>query len=202
MTSQPSTPSKSSESSSSVQNGPCPCGSGANYSSCCEPFIRGTAKPPTAEKLMRSRYTAFTISDIDYLKKTLAPESSHDFDVKSTREWAQKSKWKGLKILSTDKGTENDKKGVVEFVATYEYKGDSIEHHEVSQFRKSPEGQWFFVDGDSHTHKEGEGHQHHHPKQETVVRESPKVGRNDPCPCGSGKKFKKCHGAGADASAD
>jgi preprotein translocase subunit SecA len=32
-------------------------------------------------------------------------------------------------------------------------------------------------------------------KQETVVRTQPKVGRNDPCPCGSGKKYKKCHGA-------
>ncbi len=33
-------------------------------------------------------------------------------------------------------------------------------------------------------------------KVETVHRQAPKVGRNDPCPCGSGKKYKKCHGAG------
>ena len=31
-------------------------------------------------------------------------------------------------------------------------------------------------------------------KVETVKRDKPKVGRNDPCPCGSGKKYKKCHG--------
>jgi preprotein translocase subunit SecA len=31
-------------------------------------------------------------------------------------------------------------------------------------------------------------------KQETVTRQTPRVGRNDPCPCGSGKKYKKCHG--------
>jgi hypothetical protein len=44
------------------------------------------------------------------------------------------------------------------------------------------------------------GHSHHHHDhdeevQEPYVRGGPKVGRNDPCPCGSGKKFKKCHGA-------
>jgi preprotein translocase subunit SecA len=31
----------------------------------------------------------------------------------------------------------------------------------------------------------------------TVRREEPKIGRNDPCPCGSGRKYKKCHGAAA-----
>ena len=34
-------------------------------------------------------------------------------------------------------------------------------------------------------------------KAKPVVREAPKVGRNDPCPCGSGQKYKKCHGAAA-----
>lgn len=34
---------------------------------------------------------------------------------------------------------------------------------------------------------------------QTIVRQNPKVGRNDPCPCGSGKKYKKCHGAGVAA---
>jgi preprotein translocase subunit SecA len=33
------------------------------------------------------------------------------------------------------------------------------------------------------------------PQPRTFVREHDKVGRNDPCPCGSGKKYKKCHGA-------
>ena len=52
---------------------------------------------------------------------------------------------------------------------------------------------WYFVDGESHTHKEGEGH-HAHQKPQPVVRDQPKIGRNDPCNCGSGKKYKKCHG--------
>lgn len=173
----------------------CVCGSGLEYSKCCEPFLNGQARPDTAEKLMRSRYTAFTRADVKYLKETLAPESRKDFDAKSTETWAKDSRWKKLEIISTKKGMPEDSKGTVEFVATYEVNGEGIEHHEVSEFRKSKEGQWYFVDGEAHTHKEGQGHHHHH--QETVVRAEPKIGRNDPCHCGSGKKFKKCHGVDA-----
>lgn len=172
----------------------CPCGSGAAYAECCEPFIKTKAFPDTAEKLMRSRYTAFVTGEIDYIRDTIAPEARKDFDAKSTREWSQGSKWLGLKILSVDSGKPSDKKGTVEFIATYEKNGESVDHHEVAKFRKAESGKWMFVDGDSHTHTGGEGH-HHHPKRETFVREAPKVGRNDPCPCGSGKKYKKCCGA-------
>ncbi|MCB0347525.1 MAG: YchJ family protein, partial [Bdellovibrionales bacterium] len=150
--------------------------------------------PETAEKLMRSRYTAYAMNNVDYIEKTLAPESRSDFDRKSTEEWAVKATWKGLKVISTKRGLETDKKGTVEFTATYEQDGEVIEHHEVSEFRKNDKGQWFFVDGDSHTHRGGEGHHHHHHAAQTVVREEPKVGRNDPCVCGSGKKYKKCCG--------
>jgi SEC-C motif domain protein len=170
----------------------CQCGSKLEFSNCCEPIILGTALPETAERLMRARYTAFTLADVAFLKKTLAPESQHDFDAKTTEAWAKNSKWKGLKIISTKKGTIDDTKGTVEFVATYEADGDGVDHHEVSEFRKTNDGRWLFVDGNSHTHKEGE--EHHHHQIETVVRTEPKIGRNDPCHCGSGKKFKKCHG--------
>ena len=178
-----------------VHTSPMNCASGSTqkFEQCCKPFLAGEAMPQTAEQLMRSRYTAFTLVDVDYLKNTLAPESRHDFDAKSTKDWASQSKWKGLQILNVTKGSASDKKGTVEFVATFEQDGTGIEHHEVSQFRKADSGQWYFVDGESHTHKEGEGHQHH-AKPETVVREEPKVGRNDPCICGSGKKYKKCCG--------
>lgn len=169
----------------------CPCGNPQTFESCCGPFIEGNAFPDTAEQLMRSRYSAFVKVDVDYIKNTLAPESRHDFDHASTKKWAQKSKWLGLKIQSATGGP-NDKKGKVEFTATYNDGKETLEHHEVSEFRKDEEGHWLFVGGEAHTHKEGEGHQHHHPKVETVVRQEPKVGRNDPCPCGSGKKYKKC----------
>jgi SEC-C motif-containing protein len=173
----------------------CPCGSNLDLSNCCEPFLKGISKPETAEKLMRSRYTAFTMGDVEYLKNTLAAESRHDFDFGATKKWAQEAKWKGLKILECKMGDVDDKKGSVEFIATYEMEGKALDHHEVSQFRKV-DGQWYFIEGDAHTHPEGQGHLHHQ-KPETVVRESPKIGRNDPCICGSGKKYKKCCGADA-----
>lgn len=169
----------------------CPCGLENTYENCCGPFLAGTALPDTAEKLMRSRYTAYTRADIEYIKKTMVPEARKDFDVVETKQWAEGSTWKGLKIVDTQEGGPEDKKGLVEFTATYEKDGQGIDHHEVSQFRKTKEGQWLFVDGEAHTHKEGEGHQDH-PKAGTVVRDRPKIGRNDPCHCGSGKKFKKC----------
>lgn len=175
----------------------CPCQSQKSFETCCKPFLTGEAMPETAEQLMRSRYTAFTKVDVEYLKKTLAPESRGDFDINSTKKWAEQAVWKGLQILSTDNGQATDKKGTVEFIATYQTEGQGLDHHEVAQFRKADNGQWLFVDGESHTHGEGEGHSHHHEKPVTVVREQPKIGRNDPCFCGSGKKYKKCHGVNA-----
>lgn len=177
----------------------CPCGSSSEFEECCQPYLTGKARPPTAEALMRSRYTAHTTGQIAYIRETLAPESLKDFDEKTVREWASKSDWMGLKILSVKDGQAGDAKGIVEFVATYKAKGKVTEHHEVSHFRyeKSKE-RWVFVDGESHVHEDGKGHQHHHHEPIVqVVRDAPKIGRNDPCHCGSGKKFKKCHGAEA-----
>lgn len=176
----------------------CYCQSNMSFSECCEPFLTGQKKAPTAEKLMRARYSAYSTANIDFLKTTLAPESRHDFDPATTKRWAQSAKWKGLKIIATTKGLEADKTGTVEFIATYEQDGEGLDHHEVSQFRKSDAGEWFFVDGDAHTHREGEDHHHQHQKPQTVVRESAKIGRNDPCTCGSGRKYKKCCGAEAE----
>lgn len=172
----------------------CACGTKQSFSDCCEPFIKGNKLPETAEQLMRSRYTAYTVADVDYLKNTLAPESRKDFDREATRKWAEEAKWKKLTIMSTQHGTADDDTGKVEFCASYEYEGQGIQLHEVSSFRKSKEGQWYFVDGEAHSHPEGENVELSHSKQVTVVRASAKIGRNDPCSCGSGKKFKKCCG--------
>lgn len=171
----------------------CPCQSEVTYANCCEPYIQGKKNAPTAEKLMRSRYAAYTLAEIHYIKKTLAKEAQKEFDFESSLKWAKDSKWHGLQILNVKNGLENDKNGTVEFICKYEQDGQVLEHHEVSKFKKNSDGQWVFVDGDSHTHKEGEGHHHH--KVETQVREEPKIGRNDACPCGSGKKYKKCCGS-------
>ncbi len=162
----------------------CPCDSNREFNKCCEPFLKAEAWPDTAEELMRSRYTAHVLADIPYIKKTLAPESQKDFDAEGTRKWAAESKWHGLKIHSTEAGGTSDKKAFVEFTAIYEQDGERVEHHERSRFRRNDAGHWLFVDAETPDFA-----------KETIVpitREAPKVGRNDPCPCGSGKKFKKC----------
>jgi SEC-C motif domain protein len=163
----------------------CPCGSPSEFSACCEPLLTGKKHAATPEALMRSRYTAYVKGAFPYLKETLAPESQADYDEKGAREWAKTSEWLGLNISSAQGDT-------VEFTAKYRNQGKVLEHHEVSKFRKQGD-RWYFVDGDSHVHEEGKGHEHHAPKT-PIVRESPKVGRNDPCPCGSGLKHKKCCG--------
>lgn len=140
---------------------------------------------------MRARYTAHVLGDIGFIRDTLAPKARKDFNEKEVREWALESEWRGLEVIGAQ-GNE------VEFVAKYKPKGEEkgFEHHEVATFVKDAKtGQWLFVDGDAHVHQEGEGHHDHHERQEPIVREGPKTGRNDPCTCGSGKKFKKCCGS-------
>jgi len=160
----------------------CPCGSGRDYSTCCEQYISGKAKVPTAEALMRSRYSAYVEHAIDYIIKTCVHRGKEDIDYKSTRDWSEQSTWLGLKIISTEKGGTADTEGVVEFEASYERDGLKDVHHETAKFKRKndAEGEWLYEDGRI--------------SPRTIVRASPKVGRNDPCPCGSGKKYKHCCG--------
>ncbi|RJP90898.1 MAG: YchJ family protein [Desulfobacteraceae bacterium] len=160
---------------------PCPCGSSQTYSECCEPFIQGLNQPTTAEALMRSRYSAFVKEQIDYIYNTMPPAKRRDFNRAETEAWSKNSEWQGLEILQTKDGGTGDEAGTVEFIARFLDKGNPVEHHEVAEFEKI-DGQWFFMDGRA-------------PKPAPVIRQGPKTGRNDPCPCGSGKKFKKCCGA-------
>lgn len=159
----------------------CHCGSGQPYETCCAPLILGDAKAPTAEALMRSRYSAYVVGAIDYLGETLHPGHRSDWDREATRRWAENAEWHGLEILSTEAGQAGDSEGVVEFAADYSEKGEPRRHHERSRFAQVS-GRWYYVDADV-------------PKPKTQRHEGPKVGRNDPCPCGSGKKYKKCCGA-------
>ncbi|CAA7614047.1 conserved hypothetical protein [Candidatus Terasakiella magnetica] len=160
----------------------CPCGSGQSYTACCEPFITGAAFAPTPEALMRSRYTAFTVAAIDYLEQTLAPDQRHDFQKVETEKWAKDSHWLGLDIHSTSGGGPEDAEGTVDFTARFRLNNRAEAHRELSVFRRE-EGRWYYVDGQIGGAK---------PEQRRVAV---KAGRNDPCPCGSGKKYKKCCGA-------
>ncbi|HVU15876.1 MAG TPA: YchJ family protein [Candidatus Didemnitutus sp.] len=160
----------------------CPCGSGRSFEECCGPILAGTPAP-TAEALMRSRYTAYVKHDIAHLERTLSVAQRKDFSADSAKQWAETSEWLGLTILRTEKGGEQDDAGAVEFSAKFRAEGQDHEHVEAALFNRE-EGRWVYAGQLDQPGK-------------TVRRESPKVGRNDPCPCGSGKKFKKCCGAEA-----
>lgn len=119
---------------------PCPCGSGSTYESCCHRWHAGE-NAPTAEAVMRSRYTAFTLGDERYLLATwhrsTRPESVH---------FEPGLKWLGLKVVALT-GTEPDL-AEVEFMARFRIGGGSAgRHHELSRFVRE-EGRWFYVDGD------------------------------------------------------
>lgn len=158
----------------------CACGSTQTYEECCERLHSGNNVAQTAEELMRSRYSAFANNKIQYIADTHIPGTT-DFDSSEASDWALNSTWKGLEIIKTQKGTSDDSEGVVEFKAYYDDKsGNALVHHEIATF-KTLEDKWFYVDGQI-------------VGAAPLRRATPKVGRNEPCPCGSGKKFKKCCG--------
>jgi SEC-C motif-containing protein len=147
------------------------------------PIIRGEKKAETAEELMRARYSAYALGEVDFILKTHTSDAGKDVDRKSTEAWSKHSKWQGLEIVSTEGGGPKDETGVVEFVARYKVKNVGIEHRERAKFEKHG-GKWLFAEGEQIAGP-------------PVKHEGPRVGRNDPCPCGSGKKYKKCHGQAA-----
>jgi SEC-C motif-containing protein len=155
----------------------CPCGNEASTEQCCGPIIQGERKPATAEELMRSRYSAYVLGEIEYILSTHHPKTAEQADRRSTEQWSKQAKWEGLEIRATEKGGPEDDEGEVEFVAHYKIKDREFVHHERAQFRRV-DGTWRYYDGDM--------------VKQQPVRVGPKVGRNDPCPCGSGKKYKKC----------
>ncbi len=155
----------------------CPCGSKKDYEQCCGIFISGEQKPSTPELLMRSRYTAYTKGDMQYIMATMQGPAAQGFDPVSALQWAQSITWKKLEILKSDM---NKNRGFVDFIATYDDEhGKEKNMHEKSQFFLDEEsGQWYYVDGENISH--------------TPYVAEARPGRNDPCSCGSGKKYKKC----------
>lgn len=132
----------------------------------------------TAEELMRARYQAYVDGDIEFIKNTHDPATRGNVSWEETAEWSKNSKWIGLEVLNVEAGQKEDKTGIVEFKAIYVENNREYTHHEKSLFTKKDD-QWFYTGW--------------LPLQGTIVKEK-KVGRNDPCPCGSGKKYKACCG--------
>ena len=158
----------------------CPCGSDQIESDCCQPYLEGSKTPPTAEALLRSRYTAFTQGNADYIVSTHHSRTRHEVDRKEIEAWAKNSQWLGLKIDKVDAGGPEDDKGSIVFHALYRADGKDTDHYERSHFEKE-DGEWRFLEAATAKH-------------DPIRRAEPKTGRNAPCPCGSGKKHKKCCG--------
>lgn len=144
----------------------CPCGSQLAFSNCCEPYLSEKILPQTPESLMRSRYSAYTLVKIDYIAKTMTEKAAKNFNAGSAKKWAESVNWNGLTVL--DKAD-----CFVTFFARFTYKENNIKNfiYEKSEF-KLIDGKWFYIDG--------------------VIL---KPNRNDLCPCGSDKKFKRCCGS-------
>ena len=142
---------------------PCPCGSNTTYFDCCEPLHKGQAAV-SAEALMRSRFSAFALSLDDYLLT-----SWHPITRPEQLKLEQGTQWRRLEIISA---TNDSKQGLVHFKAYYQEQNEWHLLEETSKFLFEND-HWFYHSGN-------------------YKPLALKPNRNDVCPCGSGKKFKKC----------
>jgi len=118
----------------------CYCGSGKLFSACCDLYISGIAKAPTAEALMRSRYSAYAIHNADYLYITTHPEKRKYHSKAAILDWAKSNQWLKLEILFADET-------IVEFKAYYlDERLKALIHHEKSTFSKEGD-MWYYIDG-------------------------------------------------------
>lgn len=123
----------------------CPCGN-PDYHTCCEPFHLGTTRPPTAEALMRSRYSAYALAKIDYLWATHHP-AKRPATPEPLRQWAEATTFTQLEILAHSQGGPTDKIGKVTFKAHYITQGQQDTLQETSRFKRY-QGHWVYWDGD------------------------------------------------------
>ena len=121
---------------------PCPCLSGLPYDDCCGQFHSGAAVAPTAERLMRSRYSAYSKGLPDYLLATWHPSTRPAELVLDPR-----LRWYRLDIIDRSRGGMLDTEGTVEFRASFRIDAEAGSQHEVSSFVREG-GQWFYVDGE------------------------------------------------------
>lgn len=152
---------------------PCPCGSNVDFINCCNRYLENTAIPETPEALMRSRYCAYTRTNMDYIRQTMRGKALALFNEQETAQSSQSVKWLHLNVVSSS--VEDENSGFVEFLASYLHKNVVKTIHEISEFEKI-NNCWFYTDG----------------KQ--ITEPAITISRNAPCPCGSKRKFKNCHG--------
>ena len=149
----------------------CPCGSQNSYQNCCEKVHLSHAAATTPEMLMRARYSANVLGLVDFIIDTYHPTKNAQQHREAITDSAN-TQWLGLEIIDT--AAEPQNKGMVEFKAFYFEAGAKACLHERSNFVRE-NALWYYLDG-------------------SFAQQKAKVGRNDFCPCNSGKKFKKCCG--------
>lgn len=150
------------------QDANCPCGSGDLLGACCGRYHTGL-RAPSAEQLMRSRYSAYVLGLIDYLVATTLPAQQQSLDIQSMTSWSASSTWLGLEVEDSQVIGGQPEHALVCFTARWHDLTGEHAQHERSAFVQHAET-WYFIDP-------------------TIAL---KAGRNDPCPCESGQKFKKC----------
>lgn len=122
----------------------CPCDSGRPFARCCAAYLDGSDTAPTAEALMRSRYTAYTLNRLDYVRATWHPNTCPP-DLQPV----PGLRWLGLRIKRVEAGGESDGTGVVEFVARSKLGGRAARLHETSSFERL-DGRWVYCHGEIH----------------------------------------------------
>lgn len=119
----------------------CYCGSGLEFANCCKRYISGESNAPSAEALMRSRYSAYAVHDANYLWETTAPKARKNHSKSALLQWAKANHWVKLEII-------NAPENKVEFKAYYlDNKLQAHVHHEKSTFINE-RGRWYYLDGE------------------------------------------------------
>ena len=126
----------------------CPCGSGNSYDECCGLIISAKKDAATCLELMRSRYTAFNLANIDYLMLSHHSSTRPEKQRKNIQKWAKSVQWMGLVILGTQAGGANDDYGYVEFRALYLEAGKMQQIHEKSLFKRENQ-KWVYISGEN-----------------------------------------------------
>lgn len=161
----------------------CPCGSDLAYDDCCGPYLDGTKHAQDVASLVRSRYTAFCQRKFDYLLESTHPDFREDLSIENIAKGTEGVTWLRLDLgeSSVSKKENGEEFEQISFAAYYEQDNVARQLSETSFFKREQD-RLYYVDSVAR-------------KPTSYTRPSPKCGRNDPCPCGSGKKYKKCCGA-------
>ena len=127
-----------------ISSNTCPCGRNQSYTECCGIIHKNQAAARTAEDLMRSRYTAFTSANGDYLMQSHHAKTRKISDKREIVDWAKSVQWLKLEVIDQSKGLAFDTDGTVEFKAIFMERGQIQAIHENSSFVKE-NGTWFYM---------------------------------------------------------